>query len=121
MDLGISGRVAVVTGASRGIGRAVAAALAAEGVKLVLSARGAEALEQAEAELSATGADVVGVAGDVCEPDTTTTIVSTALETHGGLDIVVNNAGSDPGHLPIERLTDADWEDTFRLNVVSAM
>lgn len=121
MDLGIAGRVAAVTGASKGIGRAVAEALTAEGVHVVMSARGKDALDRAVSDIRGTGVDAVGVAGDVCDPDVTSAIVSTAVETFGSLDIVVNNAGSEPGHLPIDRLTDDDWETTYRLNVVSAM
>lgn len=119
MDLGIAGRVAVVTGASKGIGRAVAGALAAESVRLVVSARGQEALDQAAAELRDAGADVMGVAGDVCDPAVTAAIVTAADEHFGGIDIVVNNAGGESGHTPIEQLTDEDWEHSYRLNVVS--
>lgn len=121
MDLGIAGRVALVTGASRGIGRAVAEALGAEGARIVLTARGPEGLDTVVSVLRDQGVDAVGVAGDVCDPATTATIVSTATDTFGGVDIVVNNAGSEPGHLPFDRLSDADWEDTYRLNVVSAV
>lgn len=120
MDLGIVGRTAVVTGASRGIGRAVAAALATEGVALILSARGAGDLESAVGELRAVGADVVGVAGDVCDPATTAALMAAAHE-HGGVDIVVNNAGGESGHQPLDQLGDADWEHAYRLNVVAAV
>ena len=121
MDFGIAGRQAVITGASRGIGRAVAGALAAEGVKLVLSARRAPDLDRAVTELRSGGADVVGVAGDVCEPATTDAILAAAASAGRGIDILVNNAGGESGHLPIDTLTDADWETAYRLNVVSAM
>jgi 3-oxoacyl-[acyl-carrier protein] reductase len=121
VDLGIVGRAAVVTGASRGIGRAVAAALAAEGVALVLSARGADDLEKAVGELRAAGAQVAAVAGDVCDPDTTAAIGTAATRLHGGIDIVVNNAGGESGYRPLDQLGDADWEHAYRLNVVAAV
>lgn len=122
MDLGIAGRTAVVTGASRGIGAAVAKMLAAEGVNLVVSARGREGLSAVEADIR-TVTQIAGVrcvAGDVCDEGTTAAIIDAAAET-GGADIVVNNAGSEAGHLPIDVLTDADWEAAYRINVVSAM
>ena len=124
MDLAIAGRTAIVTGASRGIGAAVARILAGEGVNIVVSARGAEGVEHLVAELRSTSAaHVEGVAGDVCDAATTAALVAAAskLSLTGGADIVVNNAGSDAGHLPIDRLDDEDWESAYRLNVVSAV
>jgi len=121
VDFGIAGRVAVVTGGSRGIGRAVAELLAAEGVSLVLSARSADPLDEAVAALRATGADVLGVAGDVRDAETTAAIVDAANKAHGGVHILVNNAGGGGGHLRIDQLSDEDWEDAFKVNVVSAM
>jgi 3-oxoacyl-[acyl-carrier protein] reductase len=120
MDLGISGRVAVVTGASKGIGRATATALAGEGARLVISARHPDGLERAVEELESAGGEAVAVAGDVADPDTTEAIAAAARK-WGGADIVVNNAGGESGHLPIDRLSDADWEDSYRLNVVAAV
>jgi NAD(P)-dependent dehydrogenase (short-subunit alcohol dehydrogenase family) len=121
VNLGIAGRVAVVTGASRGIGRAVATALASEGVSLVLSARGSNDLEHAADELRDNGATVIAVTGDVCDPATTTAILAAASDSFGGVDILVNNAGGESGHMAIDRLEDSDWEYAYRLNVVSAV
>jgi 3-oxoacyl-[acyl-carrier protein] reductase len=121
VDLGIAGRVAVITGASRGIGRAVAEILAREGANLVISSRGESALTEARDELRKLGTKVDSVAGDVVSAEVTDAIVATALDAHDGIDILVNNAGGDAGHLPIDRLTDADWEDAYRLYVVSPM
>jgi NAD(P)-dependent dehydrogenase (short-subunit alcohol dehydrogenase family) len=64
---------------------------------------------------------VVAVAGNVVDVGTTDAIVSAALDRYGRIDILVNNAGGDSGHLPIHRLTDQDWEDAYRLYVVSTM
>jgi 3-oxoacyl-[acyl-carrier protein] reductase len=95
MDLGIAGRVALVTAASKGLGRASAVALAREGAKVVISARGEEALAGAEAEL-ARYTDVLAVRGDVTEPAEPARLVAAAVERFGGLDIVVANAGGPP-------------------------
>jgi 3-oxoacyl-[acyl-carrier protein] reductase len=96
MDLGIAGRVALVTAGSRGLGRASAEALVEEGCGLVLSARGQEDLRQAEHALSARGAEVVTVAADVTDEGTPQRLVDTAVERFGRLDIVVANAGGPP-------------------------
>jgi len=96
MDLGIHGHVAVVTASSRGLGRACAEALAAEGVRLVLCARNEQSLRETEAALRSAGADVVGVAADVTDPATPERLVAAALERYARLDIVVANAGGPP-------------------------
>jgi len=96
VDLGLQGRVAIVTAASRGLGRASADALAAEGVNLVLCGRDEQSLRQAEASLRAGGAEVVGIAADVTDPTTPERLVATAMERYARLDIVVANAGGPP-------------------------
>lgn len=96
MDLGLEGRVAVVAASSKGLGRAVADTLAAEGVGLVISARGEEALASAEATLRSRGAEVVAVRADVTDPETPERLVSLAIDQFGRLDIVVPNAGGPP-------------------------
>jgi 3-oxoacyl-[acyl-carrier protein] reductase len=99
MDLGIEGRVAIVSAASRGLGRASAEALAAEGVRLVVCARGPSSLRDAESALAAAGAVVHAVAADVTDPGTPDRLVSEAMARYGRLDIVVANAGGPPpGH-----------------------
>ena len=93
MDLGLAGRSVIVTGASRGIGLAIAEAFAAEGARLTLCARGAEALEAACARLRAAGADVRGVAADVTAAEDCARLVADAAEAWGGIGALVNNAG----------------------------
>ncbi|MDO8184787.1 SDR family oxidoreductase [Conexibacter sp. JD483] len=110
MDLGLNGRRCVVTGASSGIGRAVAAALTAEGARLLLVARGEAALRDAAPE----GAEVL--AADVTDPAAAERIVATAQERLGGLDVLVNNAGSS-ANIPLGQLSEADWELQWQLNV----
>ena len=96
MDLGLEGRVAVVAASSKGLGRATADALAAEGARLVLSGRDPAALAAAEQELRSSGAEVTSLNADVTEPSTPGLLVATALERYGRLDIVVPNAGGPP-------------------------
>jgi 3-oxoacyl-[acyl-carrier protein] reductase len=96
MDLGIEGKVALVTGGSRGLGRGVADALAAEGVRLVLAARNEGSLAEASAALGAAGADVATMAVDVTEPEVPARLVDLAVDRFGSLDIVVANAGGPP-------------------------
>lgn len=93
MDLGISGKRALVCASSKGLGRGCAEALAAEGVHLVMNARGAEALEAAAAEIRAAhGVDVVTVAADITTEDGRAKVLAAA----GDVDILVNNAGGPP-------------------------
>jgi 3-oxoacyl-[acyl-carrier protein] reductase len=96
MDLGIAGRVAVVTASSKGLGRASAEALAAEGVAVVLCARGADALEATADAIRSSGGRVHAVVADVTEPDVPKQLVQAALDEFGRVDIVVANAGGPP-------------------------
>ena len=94
MDLGLRGKVAVVTGASRGIGKAVAHALLQEGCAVAICGRNAERLDAAVRELSETGGRVLGVPTDVTDEAAVRKFVDAALETFGRIDILVNNAGT---------------------------
>jgi 3-oxoacyl-[acyl-carrier protein] reductase len=96
MDLGIAGKAALVTAASKGLGRAAAMALAAEGVRVAICARGEAALRATEDELSEFGVDVLAVVADVTEPAAPAHLVAAAVERFGGLDIVIGNAGGPP-------------------------
>ncbi|GAB2485463.1 SDR family NAD(P)-dependent oxidoreductase [Jatrophihabitans fulvus] len=94
MDLQLSGRKAIVTGASRGIGRAIAETLAAEGVDLALCARGVESLEEFAETLRGQGRTVVTAGVDVADENAVTQFVQTAVDGLGGLDIVVSNVSA---------------------------
>lgn len=120
MELGIAGRAAIVTGASQGIGLAIARALAAERAAVTICARGAENLEKAAAALREDGAEVLAIAGDVTDPETTPRLVEGCLARFGHLDILVNNAGKGA---PV-RLADQTpelWRASFELNLFSAV
>ncbi len=117
MDLGLKGKVAIVTGASRGIGKGIALRLAEEGCRTVLCARGAEALEAAAAEVGAKS-ETHAVAVDVTAPDAPERLVRAALDAFGRIDVLVGNAGGNR-RKPMEETTDADWEDLLDLNLKS--
>jgi 3-oxoacyl-[acyl-carrier protein] reductase len=117
MELRIAERVAVVTAASRGLGRASAVALAAEGVRLVVNARSAGQLEELRAEV---GVDVEIVAGDLNDENLPDALVNRALDRFGRLDIVVaNNAGPTPGGA--FEVSDQQVFDAMTANMLSAV
>lgn len=96
MDLGIEDKVALVTAGSKGLGRASALALAAEGARVVISARGEDALRATEADIRAAGGEVAALPGDVTDPATPASLVGATIERYGSLDILVANAGGPP-------------------------
>ncbi|MGA2331398.1 MAG: SDR family oxidoreductase [Syntrophales bacterium] len=106
MDMGLKGRVALVTGASRGIGKACALVLAGEGCDVAICARGKEALEKAAGEIKAKGMQVLAVQVDVSKPEDIKIMVAKTIEKFGRIDVLVNNAGtgrlSDLMQLPDE-------------------
>lgn len=98
MDFGIAGKVALVSGGSRGIGRAAADILAGEGAKIVIAARNQEAIDEAVREITAAGGDAVGVSCDMTTLEGVTTAVDTARESFGSPDIAISNVhGPGPG------------------------
>lgn len=115
MDLELQGKVALVTGSSRGLGLASARALAAEGCRVCLTARGAERLADAAAELRVEMGDadaILPVQADVSEPAGIEQAVRQTVETFGGLDILVNNVGRAGGGNLVETRDD-EWQDAL--------
>ena len=108
MDLGLAGRVALVTASSKGLGRAAALALAAEGAKVTVCARGEDALRATEHELSGMG-DVLALVEDVTDPDAPARLVQAAVERFGRLDVLVANAGGPPPGWALDVDDDAFW------------
>jgi len=118
MDLGLAGKRALVTGSSTGIGRAIAAALAAEGARVTLCARRSEPLETAAAELRAQGADVIAVAADLAADEGVERVWQAHVAAFGGADVLVNNVTGGARAPDVLAATDADWSDAFAMNVL---
>jgi 3-oxoacyl-[acyl-carrier protein] reductase len=115
MDLDLADKVAIVTGSSRGLGLASALALAAEGARVCLCARGAAALDAAAARLRSAAADpdhVMTVAGDLATDAGIRAVVDRTIATFGGIDILVNNIGLGRGAGLLDT-GDADWQEAF--------
>jgi 3-oxoacyl-[acyl-carrier protein] reductase len=114
MDLELRGKVALVTGSNRGIGRAIAENLAAEGCKLVLTGRDEAALAETAAGMTRQGAQAKTVALDLRRDDAAATLVAATRAAYGRLDILVNNAGTTKRG-DFLTLSDADWQEGFAL------
>ena len=117
MHLSLSGKVAIVTGASRGIGRAIAQTLAAEGMRLSLVARSGDQLNELAATLAT---DCLVQAVDLRSPEAAAAVVEATTKRFGGIDLLVNNAGATKRGDFLE-LTDAEWDDGFALKFFGAM
>jgi 3-oxoacyl-[acyl-carrier protein] reductase len=123
MDLGLRGKTAVVAAASRGLGKAVALALAREGANVVMFSRDDAAIQAAAREVqdAADGSvQVVGVAANATNPVDLERVVRTAVDRFGGVDILYNNAGGPPPGT-FDTLADEDWQAAFELSLMSAI
>ena len=120
MELELAGKVALVTGGSRGIGRATALTLAREGCGIAICARGQDALKATMAELSAVSAEVWGVTADVTVKSDVERFVSGAATALGGIDIVVCNVGGSFGGASLEA-TDEEWINTLDINLLHSV
>ena len=119
MSFDLTGKTALVTGASRGIGRALALGLAEAGADLALSARDAVALKEVQSQIEGLGRRAVVIPADVMDPDACRGLVASAIEGLGQLDILVNNAGGSSYMGPFTELRFSGWEKTMRLNLDS--
>jgi 3-oxoacyl-[acyl-carrier protein] reductase len=117
MELGLRNRSCVITGGSRGIGRATALSLCAEGANVLLVGRSAEALDAVVAQC---GERAASIALDVTESDAPERVLAACRERFGAVDVLVNNAGTSAVK-PLEQLTDADWQDQWELHVMAPM
>lgn len=117
----LSGRTALVTGASRGIGAAIAVALARHGADVALNSRNADALEKVAGQIGELGRRAVVVPADVTDADSVRGMVDAAVGGLGQLDVVVNNAGGTAFMVPFTQLRFVGWEKVMRLNVESVV
>ena len=112
----IKNKIACITGASKGIGKATALALAKEGAKIAISARSKQQLEMTAGEARKAGAEVLVFAGDMSKEEEIINFVMATVDHFGGMDILINNAGLGNFH-PIAELSTEDWDEMFNLNV----
>lgn len=119
MNLHLNGKACIVTGASRGIGRATAEQLCREGARVMLVARG-EDVEQAAAACRANGGDAVAVTLDVVSPEAADQLADRCTAEFGRIDVLVNNAGTSAVRR-LDELTDDDWHAQWQLNVMAPM
>ena len=121
MDLGLKGKVAVICAASKGLGRAVAHELAAEGASIVMCARGEKTLNTARDEIArATKARTLAVVADVATLDGLDKLAASAVERFGHVDILINNAGGPPSG-PFEKHNWAEWQSAVELTLRSTV
>jgi NAD(P)-dependent dehydrogenase (short-subunit alcohol dehydrogenase family) len=120
MDLGLKGRVAIVTGGTEGIGRATALKLAQEGAKVAICARREDMLKNAADEIGKTGAEVLAVAADMSKPADIERFMTAVIARFGRIDILVNNAGSSARGKFLE-VDDASWSSDIELKVFGAI
>ena len=120
MELGLKGKIALVTGSSRGIGRGIALALADAGCDLLLTGRDAQALEAVAHAIRGKGRKAAVHVLDLCEPRAAESLVEVIRREFGGLDILVNNAGTTKRG-DFFALTDADWEEGYALKFFAHM
>ena len=120
MDLGLKGKVALVTAASKGMGRACAVAFGGEGARVAMCARTEADLRGAADEVRKTGAEVLALPADVTRAADVTALVGRVTETFGGVDILVANAGGPPRGF-FDELSDDQWQGAFELSLLSTV
>jgi NAD(P)-dependent dehydrogenase (short-subunit alcohol dehydrogenase family) len=117
----LENKVAVVTGAGSGMGRAIATVFAKEGARVVVSDINREALDAVVAEITSAGGAATGVMANVAREEDVQSMIDAAVKTYGTLDILVNNAGIMDNFVPAAEVTDELWEKVFAVNVTGPM
>jgi 3-oxoacyl-[acyl-carrier protein] reductase len=116
MDMGLKGKVALITGASKGIGKACAHALAVEGCSVVICARGREALDKTAGEIKTGEMEVLAVQADIASPQDIVNMVAVTMEKFGRIDVLVNNAGFFPIRM-FEQMSQEEWQRVIDINL----
>lgn len=120
MDFDLTGRVAIVTGASRGIGREIALAYAQAGARVVLASRKQEGLEAVAAEIRQRGGEALPASAHVGETQAVAALVERTVQAFGGVDILVNNAATNPHFGPMTEATVEQWDKIMEVNLRGA-
>jgi 3-hydroxy acid dehydrogenase / malonic semialdehyde reductase len=115
------GRIAVITGASSGIGAATAGALARQGARVILGARRSDRLESVRQNIALSGGEAEAMSLDVSDPSSCESFVAEVLRRHGGIDILVNSAGLARGFEPVQDNDERDWREMIEANVMGLM
>jgi 3-oxoacyl-[acyl-carrier protein] reductase len=118
MDLGLANKTVLLTGASRGLGLAAAQTLAREGARVAINSRNVRHLAEAEQQLTALGADVITLPGDVSHPEIPQQLVDATVNAFGGLDLLFTNAGG-PSPAKFEEIDEATWGHAIELSFIS--
>jgi NAD(P)-dependent dehydrogenase (short-subunit alcohol dehydrogenase family) len=113
----LEGKVAIVTGSTRGIGRAIAEGLAAAGAAVTVNGRDPETTRSAASEIAAAGRKALAAPADVSNGADVERLIETTVKAFGRLDILVNNAGISPYYKPAETMTEAEWDETMKINL----
>ena len=116
-DFDLTGKVALITGASRGIGQAIAEAYAAAGAKVVLASRKQEALDEVAEIIRGNGGEALPIAAHTGDDDAVNELVAKATEAYGGIDIAVNNAATNPHFGPVMTADESHWDKIMDVNV----
>src|ERR1700733_3041965 len=121
MNLNLKGKSVLVSGASKGIGKAIAQAFAAEGSRVALNARNEKKLAAAADTIQKTGGDSIAIAGDVTRSDDVDRIVREVVSRFGTVHVLINNAGGIGRFATFEQLSDEEWTEIMNLNIFSAV
>jgi NAD(P)-dependent dehydrogenase (short-subunit alcohol dehydrogenase family) len=113
----LEGKVAVVTGSSRGIGRAIAEGLAGAGAAVTVNGRNPEITQAVADAIAAAGGKSLALSADISKASDVQLLIETTVDAFGGLDILVNNAGISPYYKPVETMTEAEWDEVMSVNL----